>query len=252
MSGPTRLKLIIAYDGSPFLGWQSQRGGNTVQDHLEKAFAAICGKRVAVHGAGRTDAGVHAVAQCAHADVERPLDDWPRALNGHLPREIRVLKCSRAPAGFHARFSATGKVYRYRIWNHDFPSPFELGRAWHIPGDLDMEALHAAAAKLIGTHDFASFAANRGKPDENTVRTIYDIAINARGPVLTLSFKGDGFLYKMVRLITGSLIRCAQGRADREWIEKLLARETKTSFAAPAHGLYLEKVLYGSVSARAK
>src|SRR5438067_13518015 len=127
-----RLKFIVAYDGAPFAGWQSQSHRNTVQDHLERAFERIAGTSVRVHGAGRTDAGVHALAQCAHADVTRAAPiEWQSALNANLPHEIRVMKCSRAAASFHARFSATGKIYTYRIWNDPIQSPFEIGRSWH-------------------------------------------------------------------------------------------------------------------------
>ena len=246
-----RLKLTLAYDGRPFRGWQSQAGGNTVQDFLESAFQKICGgEGVRVHGAGRTDAGVHALAQCAHADVTRrtPID-WTAALNAHLPREIRVLKCVRAPAGFHARYSAKGKIYTYRIWNAPVHSPFELGRSWHLPGVLDFRAMENAAALFIGTHDFAAFAANRGKPETDTVRTIFQLDARRKGALWTLTFRGDGFLYKMVRLMTGALVRVAQGRAEPRWISELLTaaeagNKTKSSFAAPAEGLYLTRVIY--------
>ena len=192
-----RLKLIIAYNGGPFRGWQSQADGNAVQDHLEAAFATICGHRIVVHGAGRTDAGVHALAQCAHADAEHPrfaARDWIPALNAHLPGEIRVMKCTRAAPDFHARFSATGKIYAYRIWNQPVLSPFEMGRVWHLPGALDVGELKKTAALLTGSHDFAGFAANRGKPDENTVRNVRRIDVSPRGPLITLTFEGEGFL----------------------------------------------------------
>jgi len=247
-SRPTRLKLVIAYDGGRFQGWQSQSGGNTVQDHIEGAFEKICGHPITLHGAGRTDAGVHALGQCAHVEVDRnpPLapDRWLSALNAHLPREIRVMKCNRAPQTFHARFTAKGKIYTYRIWNSTVHPPLENGRSWHLPGPLNMSILRREAKKLIGSHDFASFAANRGKPVEDTVRTIREIKIRKQGPLITLTFEGNGFLYKMVRLITGTLIRCAQERADGDWIPDLLAGKKKTSFAAPAEGLYLTRVLY--------
>jgi tRNA pseudouridine38-40 synthase len=243
-----RLKLLVAYDGGPFLGWQSQAGGGTVQDHIEAAFTKICGMPVSIQGAGRTDAGVHAIAQCAHVDAPTgvlPLAKWTSALNANLPREIRITKCTRAPRDFHARFSAKGKIYTYRIWNDSFHSPFELGRSWHLPGELDVDALRVAAKLLLGTHDFAAFAANRGTPVKDTTRTIHGIKIRRRGPLITLTFEGNGFLYKMVRLLTGSLIRCAQKRAEKEWITSLLAGGNgKTNFAAPAHGLYLTRVLY--------
>jgi len=242
-----RLKLIVAYDGRPFLGWQSQRGGNTVQDHLEAAFAKVCGRRISVQGAGRTDAGVHALAQCAHADIEHNTlqpERWLTALNANLPREIRVMRCTRAPKDFHSRFSAKGKVYAYRIWTGPVLSPFELGRAWHLFGGVDIDILKAMAKRLTGTHDFASFAANRGTPVESTVRTIHAIKIRKQGAVVTLTFEGNGFLYKMVRLLTGAMVRCAQGKNDAAWIGDLLAGRTKNSFAAPADGLCLVRVLY--------
>lgn len=242
-----RLKLTIAYDGGPFLGWQSQTCGNTIQDHLEAAFQKICNRRIIVHGAGRTDAGVHASAQCAHADAEHPrfsAHDWIPALNANLPPEIRVLQCTRVAAGFHARFSATGKIYTYRIWNDPILSPFEIGRAWHLPGRIDIAPLKTCATLLAGTHDFAAFAANRGKPVEDTVRTVHKITVAQKGPLITLAFHGNGFLYKMVRLMTGTMIRCAQGRANGQWMQDLLEGKTKTSFAAPACGLYLTRVIY--------
>ncbi len=245
-----RLRLVIAYDGRPFQGWQSQAHGDTIQDRLEAAFSVLCeGLRIPVHGSGRTDAGVHARGQVAHADVppdrQHSPDRWRGALNAHLPPAIRVKAVRFVSTGFHARFSARGKTYRYRIWNHAVLDPFEIGRAWHVPAELNTEALRSASCLLVGKHDFAGFAANRGKPDENTERTIKAITLRQRGPLLTLDFEGDGFLYKMVRLLTGSLVRCAQGRADENWIAGLLnGRSGKTNFAAPADGLYLMKVSY--------
>ena len=245
-----RLKLLIAYDGRPFRGWQSQATKDAVQDHLESAFAKIIGARVVVIGSGRTDAGVHALGQVAHADVPRgrlPGEKWQSALNAMLPREIRVLRVRTARANFHAQFDASGKTYTYRVWNDSFHHPLEIGRAWFVPGSLDMDLLRAGAKMLRGTHDFARFAVNRGEPEPDTVRTIRDMAIHRRGSLVTLRITGNGFLYKMVRLLTGTLIRCAQHRAPLEGIRELLENEraTKTHFAAPAEGLYLTRVLYG-------
>ena len=245
-----RLRVTVAYDGRPFGGWQSQAHGNTVQDRLENALSILCaGRRVTVHGSGRTDAGVHAHGQVAHADVDANLNHsparWCAAINAHLPAEIRVGKARFVSERFHARFSARGKIYRYRIWNAPVLDPFEHGRAWHFPSELNLDVLRLTAALLVGTHDFAGFSANRGKPDENTERTIRRITLRRRAALLTLDFEGDGFLYKMVRLIMGSLVRCAQGRASAEWIAGLLTGQGKTHFAAPAEGLYLVQVLYG-------
>ena len=248
---PKRLKLLVAYDGRPFTGWQSQAAGNGIQDHIERALAKIVGSPVRIHGSGRTDAGVHALGQVAHFEEPpqtRTTARWQIAINANLPPEIRILKVARMPGtkqGFHARYSATGKRYTYRIWNDRFLHPFELGRAWLVPYPLDLATLRAAAAVLVGRHDFAGFAANRGEPDESTIRTVSDIRIAKRGPLITFTFEGEGFLYKMVRLLTGSLIRVGQGRGDLAWLRSILAGVAqKTQFAAPPDGLYLAKVFY--------
>src|SRR5438046_7539770 len=174
-----RLKLIIAYNGVPFAGWQSQSHRNGIQDHLERAFERIGGKRVRVHGAGRTDAGVHALAQCAHVDLaEDGLSTarWREALNALLPPAIRVLHCRYVSQNFHARLSAKGKSYRYRIWTASVLPPFEYGRAWHVPRPLDLELLKKVAKLFVGTHDFSAVAANRGRPENNQILTRYNIA----------------------------------------------------------------------------
>ena len=244
-----RLKCIVGYDGTPFRGWQSQEKGNTIQDLLTDAFRRVTGRVLTVNGAGRTDAGVHAVEQCIHVDVQRgriPLEKWPLALNAHLPPEIRVVRCELAMSNFHARFSAIGKVYQYRIWNDRVHSPFELRRSWQIPKRLDLAAMEKAARLLIGTHDFAGFAANRGTPPPDTVRTIRAIEISEKFPLITLTYEGDGFLYKMVRLLTGTIVRIGQGKDDGNFIEKLLRSPAseKTPYCAPAEGLYLLRVIY--------
>lgn len=251
MSDTLRLKLLIAYDGRPFRGWQSQATKDAVQDHVEAAFANTIGEKVSVQGSGRTDAGVHALAQIAHADVPAArleVAAWQGALNNFLPPEIRVLRVTRAAPDFHARFNARGKIYTYRIWNSQYLHPLEIGRVWHMPSQLDLEILRAGLLLLEGKHDFAGFAANRapGYAAEDTVRTLHHIGLTRRGDLLTLRFEGDGFLYKMVRLLTGTLVRCAQGRAELTFIKELLAEKgaRKTSFAAPAEGLYLTRVLY--------
>jgi tRNA pseudouridine38-40 synthase len=240
--------MIIAYDGAPFAGWQSQSHRNTVQDYLERAFERVIGKPVRVHGAGRTDAGVHALAQCAHTDVTRLLTPtrWVEALNALLPAGIRVLRCRYILNDFHARLSAKGKIYRYRIWSAPVLPPFEYGRAWHVPRSLDLKLLKSAAKHFVGTHDFAGFAANRGKPETTTIRTIYSVRISQKGPCVTIEFDGDGFLYKMVRLIVGSLVKCALGKMSIEDITaRLKSHKTGAGrFVAPAEGLFLVRVRY--------
>src|SRR5437870_11042671 len=244
-----RVKLVIAYDGSQFAGWQSQSHRNTIQDHIERAFEHIGGKPVRVHAAGRTDAGAHALAQCAHADLA---DDrlsaagWTGALNALLPPTIRVLRCRYVAKDFHARLSAKGKIYRYRIWSAPVLPPFEYRRAWHIAQLLHLKILKSAAKHFVGTHDFASFAANRGKPEPSTIRTINSVRVRKKGPCVTIEFDGDGFLYKMVRLMVGALMKCALGKMHIEDITARLysGKLGPARFAAPAEGLFLVLVRY--------
>ena len=259
ISNSRRLKLVIAYDGAPFAGWQSQSHGDTVQDHLERAFEHVTGGAVRIHGAGRTDAGVHALAQCAHVDVLKvlPTDRWIKALNTLLPSAIRVLRCRCVSKDFHARFSAKGKIYRYRIWTASILPPFEYRRAWHITQPLDLKTLKSAATHFVGTHDFAAFAANRGRSASRTVsscgeskpstiRTINSVRIRKKGPCVTIEFDGDGFLYKMVRLMLGALVKCALRKMRVEKIISQLhcGRAGSARFVAPAEGLYLVRVRY--------
>jgi len=243
-----RLKMIIAYDGAPFAGWQSQSHRNTVQDHLERAFERVIDEPVRVHGAGRTDAGVHALAQCAHADLAKLLAParWVEALNALLPPAIRVVRCQYVSNDFHARLSAKGKIYRYKIWSGPVLPPFDYARAWHVTRSLDLKLLKSAAKHFVGTHDFAGFAANRGKPERITIRTIYSVRVSQKGPWVTIEFDGDGFLYKMVRLIVGSLVKCALAKIHvDDLVARLHSRQLGASrFAAPAEGLFLVRVRY--------
>ena len=244
-----RLKLIVAYDGSQFAGWQSQSHRNTIQDYLERAFERIGGKPVRVHGAGRTDAGVHALAQCAHVDLpddRLSSERWTEALNALLPPTIRVLRCRYVSNDFHARLSAKGKIYRYRIWCAPVLPPFEYRRVWHVTCPLDLDVLRMAAKCFAGNHDFAGFAANRGRQEKTTIRTIYSVRVRQRGFCVTVDFDGDGFLYKMVRLIVGSLVKCALGKTRIEDLTGRLDSGARTSarFAAPAEGLFLIRVRY--------
>ncbi|MFL6596302.1 MAG: tRNA pseudouridine(38-40) synthase TruA [Chthoniobacterales bacterium] len=248
---PHRLKFIVAYDGTPFAGWQSQANGNTIQDVLERAFADVAGERIRVHGSGRTDAGVHALAQCAHVDVpSRQLKPgiWTAALNASLPAEIRVVRCAYVGAKFHARFDATGKLYRYRIWNDRYLSPFEIGRAWHVANQIDVERFTREAQQFLGRHDFAAFAANRGHAVEDTVRTITSALVRKSGKCITLEFRGDGFLYKMVRMMVGALVRSARHESTageiRERLRNPRSAKSPARPAAPACGLYLVRVFY--------
>jgi tRNA pseudouridine38-40 synthase len=246
-----RLKLIVAYDGAPFSGWQSQPNRNGIQDHLEKAFEQICSSSVRIHGAGRTDAGVHALAQCAHVDLpvrRYGADRWRAALNGVLPPAIRIMNCRFVSESFHARFSAKKKIYRYRVWNGEVLPPLENGRAWHVRDAINHEIVAAAAKLLIGEHDFAAFAANRGVRVADTVRTLYTVRFRKSGPLVTFEFEGDGFLYKMVRMMMGAVIQVGVGKASLHHIQSRLAHPrraiTTERNVAPACGLFLFRVRY--------
>lgn len=243
-----RLKLIVAYDGTDFEGWQSQRSGNTIQDRLERAIEAVAEKPVRVHGAGRTDAGVHALGQCAHVDVPKrlPAHRWPGAINSTLPHTIRVLRCSYAKGNFHAQHSAKSKVYRYRIWNAPVLPPLEYCRCWHVVRPLDMDVVRHAANLFEGSHDFRSFSANRGQPAESTSRQIFHVKVRRRGPEISLEVEGDGFLYKMVRLMVGAIVGCAEGKRPVASIARELEKpgSHRARVAAPACGLTLLRVRY--------
>lgn len=253
-----RLRLTLAYDGRPWQGWQSQPGGQTVQDQLQSVLHKLTGTEIVVHGSGRTDAGVHARGQVAHLELpEETLlhgEAIVRAMNVNLPPSIRVLHCEDAPPEFHARFSATGKIYEYRIWRGDVMSPFEVGFAWHVFKGLDISLMQVGAALMCGTHNFARLSAARGDISEEErrgnaeglTRTIRRVEIFQEGDLLRLEFEGEGFLYKMVRLMTGSLVHAARGRAPLEWIRQLVQEPDgmKSQHCAPADGLYLLRVLY--------
>jgi tRNA pseudouridine38-40 synthase len=249
-----RWKLTIAYDGAPFRGWQSQSGGNTVQDLLEAAVGRILGAAVTVHGSGRTDAGVHALGQVAHFDVpdgwRMDAAAWLRALQVHLPPQIRVMRAEAAEPRFHARFDAVGKTYRYRLWHGAVLPPHEWQRAWHVPHVLDEVRLREVLSLCAGRHDFAAFAAFRGdvRSDADTVRTIHRAGLERKGEEWVLTWSGDGFLYRMVRLLTGAAVRVAQGRAGVAWFRGLLDEPAgrKNHHQAPADGLYLVSVDYGT------
>lgn len=251
-----KIRLLVAYDGSAFRGWQSQRGGNTVQDVLEGGVAGILGEKVTVHGSGRTDAGVHALAQTAHFEIpSRCLERigrmgeatrWVHALNASLPPQLMVLGAARAREDFHARFSASGKIYRYDIWHAPVLTPHLHGRAWHLHGDLDRGILRELAALITGRHDFRGFCADSGSLPESTVRTLSRVAVKGRGAALSITLEGDGFLYRMVRMLVGGMVRVAQGKDDPAVFAQRLAegKPWPTPAMAPAGGLYLVKALY--------
>lgn len=246
-----KLKLVIAYDGANYEGWQTQKTGTGVQQVVEQALARLFPGKPALHGSSRTDAGVHALGMVAHFEIpavafKMTLRKLPLAVNAWLPDDIRVLAASRAPETFHARFGAAGKQYRYFIWNHAAMNPLLRRTAWHVPVKLDVNCLRAAAKLFIGKHDFRSFAANPGYAKNDTVRTISRCEIKKSGPQITIIIEGDGFLYKMCRGIAGTIVQAGQGRFAPGQIRTMLAHRDRrvAGMSAPAHGLVLWKVLY--------
>jgi tRNA pseudouridine38-40 synthase len=246
----TRWKCTCAYDGSGFPGWQSQAGGKAVQDVLEARLAEVLGSATRIHGSGRTDAGVHASAQVFHFDAEwgHGREKLAAALRHRLDRAIQIVSVQSAAPDFHARFSATGKVYSYHIYLGD-ADPFTRPYCWAIPKPLDLAAVQGSAALLLGKHDFKSFSAlNGSEPEEgaDTVRDLRRLDVAKRGRHLRIEAQADGFLYKMARRLVGALVGVGEGRLTQADLKGFLASGERTAriHTAPAQGLFLRKVLY--------
>jgi len=246
------LKIILAYDGSEFSGWQVQPEKATIQGTLASAIGRVTGENVLPQGSGRTDAGVHALAQVATFTTESPVpaENLAKALNDVLPASIRVLEASEMPMEFHARKSARVKTYRYRIYRNSICPPFLARYVWHYPYPLDEEAMVRAASLAIGEHDFTSFAAvdpERGRDHEvSNVRRILSSAWERQGEELIYNVRGSGFLHHMVRNLVGTFILVGKGTLQPGDITRiLLARDRSAAGAtAPASGLYLVSVEY--------
>ncbi|MEW9502748.1 tRNA pseudouridine(38-40) synthase TruA [Jeotgalibacillus marinus] len=243
-----RFKCIVSYDGSGFSGYQVQPNKRTVQCELERVLTDIHkGKKTRVTASGRTDAGVHAVGQVIHFDTDYqiPGEKWPVVLNQKLPNEIVVRHAAQVPETFHARFSVTGKEYRYVIDRGEVPTPFRRHYAVHHPLTLDLDLIREAAQQLIGEHDFTSFSSARTEVLDR-VRTIERFDIIERGSEWIFIVKGNGFLYNMVRIMVGTLLDVGYGKFKPSDIRALLEAKDRTlaGKTAPAHGLYLWEVEY--------
>jgi len=242
-------KITVAYDGTEFVGWQRQAAGVSIQGVLEDAARALDERDVPVIGAGRTDAGVHALAQVAAFTLTREIsaDTVLRALNARLPDTVRVVAADEVPSTFHPQFDARTKTYRYRIWNADVLPPFERRYAWHVAGALDVGAMQQAARLLEGEHDFAAFQAT-GSDVVTTVRTLSKSAIADRAidGLIEYEVTGSGFLRHMVRAIVGTLVEVGRGRQPVKWMSEVLqSRERgRAGRSAPAAGLFLVRVDY--------
>lgn len=243
-------RLLIAYKGTHYHGWQLQPNGISIQEEIEKALAIILRESVRVIGAGRTDAGVHALGQVAHFQTDNALDlhNLQISLNGLLPKDIRILSVEMAHQTFHAQYSAISKVYRYHLFLGKVLSPFVREFVWHIPYPLNLEELENTTTHFIGKHDFTSFAneAHTGVAAYDPIRTITRISFIPEKEGIAIEFEADGFLYKMVRNIMGMLVDCSRGKRSSEEIPAILEAKDrrKAAVAAPPQGLFLVSIQY--------
>ena len=242
-----RIKCIISYDGSEFFGYQVQLSERTVQSEIERALKQMHRRQVRVTASGRTDAGVHALGQVIHfdTDLKLPPDAWVRALNTMLPDDIAVRQAEVAPMEFHARFGAFGKKYMYKIDLGKIRDPLKRNYAFHYPYALDIEKIREAARYLEGEHDFTSFSSARSEVKDK-VRTIYGIDFIQEGTELTITYRGNGFLYNMVRILTGTLMEVGSGKREPHEMKEILMKKDRAAAGktAPPQGLYLCEVYY--------
>ena len=246
----TRYRITVEYDGGGFVGWQRQANGPSVQAALEEAVRRFCGETVLVEGAGRTDAGVHALGQVAHFDLAKDTtaDTVMKAVNFHLkPAPVAVLSAEVAADDFHARFSAVRRAYLYRMVNRRAPLALERGRAWFVPQPLDAEAMHAAAQRLVGRHDFTSFRASECQA-RSPVKTLDLLSVARAGEVIEIRAAARSFLHHQVRNFVGSLKRVGEGGWTAADLQRALEARDRAAAGptAPACGLYLTEVGYGA------
>jgi len=244
---PQRWKCVCAYDGTAFAGWQSQTGGDAIQDVIEKRLARILGAPVRIQSSGRTDAGVHALGQVFHFDAawRHGPEKLVAALRAGLPSAIQIKSARAVSPEFHARFSAKGKIYTYHVCLGE-ADPFTRPFCWSFFHPLDFAAMERAAAMLRGMHDFQAFCAFNRVKRENTVRHLRRLEIVRRGRRVRITAEADGFLYKMVRSIVGALVAVGEGKLTPERVQAILESRHRTSAVttAPAQGLFLTKVIY--------
>jgi tRNA pseudouridine38-40 synthase len=242
-----RWKCVCAYDGTSFAGWQSQQGGGAIQDAIEARLGQMFGGLVRTHSSGRTDAGVHALGQVFHFDAvwKHGPERLRAALRTGLPPTIQLKSLREVSPEFHARFSATGKVYVYHIFLGD-ADPFTRPFAWSVEKPLDIGAMKAAAGILRGRHDFRAFSALNGPPKDDTVRDLRRFEVVRRGPRLRITAEADGFMYKMVRSLVGGLMSVGEGKLTPAQLREILLSGKRTPLVqtAPPQGLFLVKVFY--------
>ena len=242
------IKVILQYEGTKYQGWQRQvNTGNTIQGKLEAILTTMCGRKVEVQGAGRTDAGVHALGQVAnfHLETDKSPEEIMVYMNRYLPEDIAVIAAAEASQRFHSRLNATGKTYCYRVLNSATPHIFERRYVYMMPEELDLEAMEQAAKLFCGTHDFRAFTSNK-KSKKSTIRTVDEIRIKKVGDEIRFTFQGNGFLYHMVRIMMGTLLEVGKHERDMSQVEYLLhaGRREDAGFLVPAMGLALVEVRY--------
>lgn len=242
------IKMTIEYDGGRYLGWQRLSDSEkTIQGKIENILTAMTGTKTEIIGSGRTDAGAHAKGQVANFKTASTME-FPAMLdhlNRYLPRDIVVKKLEEVPERFHARYNASGKKYSYYVWNNSVPSVFERNFSYDFPGELDFEKMNEACNKIVGTHDFIGFSSLK-KSKKSTVRTIDQIKIHKEGDLLHFTFTGEGFLYKMIRIIMGTLLEIGSGMADPSSIDAVFKNGIRSDagMTVPSQGLFLDEVYY--------
>jgi len=244
----TRFALTLEYDGGPFMGLQRQDHGPTVQQAVEEAFYAVTGETVAMHSAGRTDSGVHALAMRSHVDIAKDIEPFRlmEALNALLrPAPVAVLACEVVPGDWHARFSCIGRAYEYRIANRRAPLTLEKGRAWHLARPLDAEAMHRAAQHLVGRHDFTTFRSAHCQA-KDPVKTLDRLDVRREGDHVIVEAAARSFLHHQVRSMVGTLALVGQGKWCQEQVAEALAAKDRAALGlnAPSEGLYFVRAVY--------
>jgi len=246
----TRFRFTIEYDGRPFMGWQRQSHGPSVQEALEQAIAAITGEAVAVHASGRTDAGVHARGQVGHVDLDYPITPFRlmEAINARVrPAPIAVLECAEVNGDWHARFDCIGRTYEYRIINRRAPLTFESGLAWRVPMMLDAQAMHAAAQRLVGLHDFTTFRSVHCQA-KSPIKTLDRLDVARNGDMIVIRTQARSFLHHQVRSMVGCLAMVGRGQWDADDLSRALEARDRSALGlnAPPDGLYFMEARYPS------
>ena len=242
-----RVLLTLSFDGTQYHGWQVQPNAVTVQQILCENLEKMLGTSTNVTGCSRTDAGVHAKEFCCHLDCDEkiPDDAFLRGLNALLPSDISVTACKRVPDDFHARYNAKGKTYVYNIYNSKEKDPFKIRYAWQIERKLNIDVMNSFCKKIIGKNDFYAFSSS-GRTVEDTVRNVTECFVTKNNDDIRLTVTADGFLYNMVRIITGTAVECSDGKINPDDAKKILQSKDRSlaGITAPPNGLFLEKVIY--------